>query len=339
MSDTIKALLLQEEAGKVSANLTTVTAEAMHAQLPDGTVTVSVSHSTLNYKDGMIIKGVGRLVRKYPHIPGIDLAGTILESNDVSLKPGDPVILTGWHVGERCWGGYAQQARLKANWLVPITSELQAAGLTPSRAMAIGTAGFTAMLAVLSLEEQGLTPTQGPVLVTGAAGGVGSVTVALLSKLGYEVAASTGRAETEPYLKKLGASRIIPRDELAQGSGKPLESENWAAAVDSVGGTTLSTILTQLYYGGIVAACGLAGGSKLETTVIPFLLRGVKLLGIDSVTQPLERRKTIWARLVRDLDMDVLDQMTHEVDLAALPNMADQIIAGQIQGRTVVNIY
>jgi acrylyl-CoA reductase (NADPH) len=287
----------------------------------------------LNYKDGMILRGLGRLVRQYPHIPGVDFAGTVEKSSHPAFQPGDPVLLTGWRVGEQYWGGHAQKARVKGEWLVPIPQ-----GLTSRRAMAIGTAGFTAMLAVMALEDHGLRPDAGEVLVTGAAGGVGSVAVAVLAKLGYQVAASTGRADTHAYLKSLGATTIVPREELAEPSKRPLESERWAGCIDSVGSTTLARVLTQMRYRGAVAAVGLAGGPALETTVVPFLLRGVSLLGIDSVMCEMPRRRAAWARLVADLPVDKLDQITTVAGLADLPRLADEILKGRIRGRVVIDV-
>lgn len=338
MTDRIRALKLDQTDGTVSATLTEVSPDEIRAQLPDGNVTVAVSHSTVNYKDGMVIKGQGRLVRTYPHVSGIDLAGTVLDSDDPAFAAGDAVVVTGWHVGERCWGGHAGQARLRSDWLIPLTPALQQAGLTPARAMAVGTAGFTAMLCVMALEERGVTPGDGPVLVTGAAGGVGSVAVAVLARLGYEVAAATGRAETHDYLKDLGASRIVERSALSEGPGKPLDRESWAGAVDTVGSTTLATVLSQMHYNGSVAACGLAGGPALNTTVIPFLLRGVSLLGIDSVLQPVARRKQVWDRIASDLDMGKLDAMTEHKRLEDLPALADAILAGKVRGRMVIDL-
>jgi acrylyl-CoA reductase (NADPH) len=281
----------------------------------------------------MILSGLGRLVRQYPHVPGVDFAGKVLSSADPDLREGDPVVLTGWRVGESRWGGYAQRARAEGKWLVKLPPSL-----STRRAMAIGTAGFTAMLAVMTLEEHGLSPEKGEVLVTGAAGGVGSVAVAILAKLGYQVAASTGRAETHDYLRELGAHTIIERASIEKPSGKPLESECWAGCIDAVGGGTLATVLTQLKYHGSVAACGLAGGTKLEATVIPFLLRGVNLLGIDSVMCPPARRREAWARLARDLPLDLLDGMTSEAKLAELPELAKEILAGKVRGRVVVDV-
>ncbi len=323
------ALVLHEANGKVAPRIERVAA----ASLPAGDVTVAVEYSTLNYKDGMILKGLGRLVRKYPHIPGVDFAGTVEHSDSPDFKPGDKVVLTGWRVGEAQWGGYAQKARVKAGMLVKLP-----AGLSTKRAMALGTAGFTAMLAVMALERHGLTPGAGEVLVTGAAGGLGSVAVAVLSRLGHQVTASTGRAATHDYLRELGATTIIDRAMLAKVPERPLDSERWAGAIDAVGGTTLATVLTQLKYRASVAACGLAGGSDLPTTVLPFLLRGVNLLGIDSVMCPLPERRAAWERLVRDLPMDKLDTMTETVPLAALPKLAGAILKGETRGRVVVDV-
>lgn len=324
-----KAILLEEKDGKVSAGLT----ELEESRLPEGDVTVAVEYSTLNYKDGLILNGLGRLVRSYPHVPGVDFAGTVEESSHPDYKPGDKVVLTGWRVGEMHWGGYAEKARVKGDWLVPLPE-----GLTTRQAMGIGTAGFTAMLAVLALEAHGLEPSKGEVLVTGAAGGVGSVAVALLHKLGYQVAASTGRAETHDYLKSLGATTLIDRQEIAEPSGRPLDKERWPACIDSVGGSTLACVLPQISYRGSVAAVGLAGGSKLETTVVPFLLRGVSLLGIDSVMCPLSERKVAWARLAKDLPKDKLDSMIREVPLAELLTLGGEILKGQVRGRIVVDV-
>jgi len=324
-----RAILLEESDGTVSAQLT----ELDEAELPEQEVTVAVEYSTLNYKDGMVLSGLGRLVRSYPHVPGVDFAGTVEASSDPAFKPGDKVILTGWRVGEHHWGGYAEKARVKADWLVPLPE-----GLTTKRAMAIGTAGFTAMLAVMALEKHGVTPDKGEVLVTGAAGGVGSVAIAVLHTLGYQVAASTGRAETNDYLKGLGATTIIERDDIATPSGRPLDKERWAGCIDSVGGSTLACVLPQIAYRGSVASVGLAGGNKLETTVIPFLLRGVNLLGIDSVMSPPEERKEAWARLARDLPMEKLDTMIHDATLGDLPALADDILKGRVRGRIVVDV-
>lgn len=324
-----RALLLEEAEGKVSSRVTTLSED----RLPPGEVTVDVAYSTLNYKDGMILKGIGRLVRKYPHVPGVDFAGTVAQSDSPDFQPGDPVVLTGWRVGENQWGGYAAKARVKASYLVKLPK-----GLSLKQSMALGTAGFTSMLAIMALEEHGLTPTSGDVLVTGAAGGVGSVAIAVLGSLGYAVTASTGRAATHDYLRDLGAKAIIDRAELAKTPTRPLDSERWAGAIDAVGGTTLATILTQLRYHGCVAACGLTGGNDIPASVIPFLLRGVNLLGIDSVMCPPARRQAAWARLARDLPLAKLDAMTETVPLSALPELAERILHGEVRGRLVVDV-
>jgi acrylyl-CoA reductase (NADPH) len=287
----------------------------------------------LNYKDGMILKGIGRLVRSYPHVPGVDFAGVVETSEHADFKPGDEVILTGWRVGETHWGGYSQKARVKGDWLVKRPS-----GLTAQQAMAIGTAGFTAMLAIVALERHGLSPEKGEVLVTGAAGGVGSVAVAILAKLGYQVAASTGRVAEHDYLRELGASSIVERAELSAPPSRPLAAERWAGAIDAVGGTTLASLLTGIKYGGSVAACGLAGGNELTTTVLPFLLRGVNLLGIDSVMCPKAQRIAVWDRLARDLPLDKLDALTCRAGLKDLPDLADKILHGQVRGRVVIDV-
>ena len=324
-----KALVLDEKDGKVGAAIKQIG----ESDLPQGDVTVAISHTTVNYKDGLILNGLGRLVRSYPHVPGIDFAGTVESSDSPAYKKGDKVVLTGWRVGEHHWGGYAQKARVKSDWLVKLPE-----GLSPQRAMAIGTAGFTAMLAVIELEKHGLRPGQGDVLVTGAAGGVGSVAVAILAKLGYDVAASTGRAEQHDYLRSLGAKTIVPRAELLPEKPKPLQSERWHYAVDTVGGAILANTIAALRYGTAVAACGNAGGNELSTTVLPFILRGVDLLGIDSVMKPLPERNAAWSRLVRDLPLDKLDAMTTVVGLDDVPAVASRILKGQIRGRVVVDL-
>jgi acrylyl-CoA reductase (NADPH) len=328
MSD-FKALVLHEADGKVAASIEQVPESA----LPAGDVTVAVEYSTLNYKDGMILNGLGRLVRKYPHVPGVDFAGTVERSDSPDFEPGDKIVLTGWRVGEAQWGGYAEKARVKSSMLVKLPD-----GLTTKRAMAIGTAGFTAMLAVMALEAHGLVPGAGEVLVTGAGGGLGSVAVAILAKLGYRVVASTGRSETHDYLRDLGAAAIIDRASLAVGPTRPLDSERWAGAIDSVGSTTLATILTQLKYRASVAACGLVGGNDLPASVIPFLLRGVKLLGIDSVMAPQEERRVAWQRLASDLPTAKLDAMTETAKLEDLPELGRRILAGDTRGRIVIDL-
>lgn len=326
-----QALLVDKQAdGQVKAMVTTLEDSALPAE---GDVTVRVEYSTVNYKDGLCITGGGGLVRNYPHVPGIDFAGTVESSGDARYKPGDPVVLTGWRVGEIWWGGYAEKARVKADWLVPLP-----AGLTTRQAMAVGTAGLTAMLAMMALEAHGLQPGDGEVLVTGAAGGVGSVATALLAKRGYAVAAVTGRPEQEAYLKDLGATRIVPRAELTEAPTRPLDKETWAGAIDNVGGPMLARVLSQMKYGASVAAVGLAGGANLPTTVIPFLLRGVNLLGIDSVMKPYRERLVAWQRIAQDLSMDKLEAMIVPATLADLPELGKAILAGQTRGRVVVKI-
>jgi len=307
--------------------------ELANSKLPNGEVTIAVEYSTLNYKDGLCIGPGGGLVRQYPHVPGIDFAGRVETSDDTRYRPGDKVILTGWRVGEVHWGGYATRARVKADWLVPLPS-----GLTTRQAMAVGTAGLTAVLAVAALEEHGLKPGKGPVLVTGAAGGVGSVATAILSRLGHEVAAVTGRPETADYLTSLGASRIVPREELAETVKRPLEGEVWAGCIDAVGGPMLARILGQMRYGASVAAVGLAGGTSLPATVIPFLLRGVNLLGIDSVMRPFADRVRAWERVASDLPMDKLEAMIQPATLADLPDLGAAILKGAVKGRVVVDV-
>jgi acrylyl-CoA reductase (NADPH) len=318
-----------EESGKTSAAVEQISTD----QLPEGNVVVNVEYSTVNYKDGLCIGPGGGLVREYPHVPGVDFAGTVESSNDARYNAGDSVVLTGWRVGEVHWGGYAQKARVNANWLVPLPS-----GLSSRQAMAVGTAGFTAMLAVMALEDHGLKPDQGPVLVTGAAGGVGSVATAILANLGYEVAAVTGRPETEDYLRGLGATLIVPREDINETVKRPLERETWAGCVDAVGGDMLARILGQMKYGGSVSAVGLAGGAGLPATVIPFLLRGVNLLGIDSVMQPYDNRLRAWERIAKDLPMDKLEAMIHPATLGDLPALGKDILKGQVKGRVVVDV-
>ena len=324
-----RALVLRQSDGQHSVAVEQVGTDA----LPEGDVLVRVTHSTLNYKDGMILAGQGRLVRTYPHVPGIDFAGTVERSSDPRWTPGQGVLLTGWRVGETRWGGYAELASVGADMLVALPG-----GMTPRQAMAVGTAGFTAMLCTMALEEHGLVPGQGDVLVTGAAGGVGSVAVALLARLGHRVVASSGRPETHGYLRALGAAEIVDRAALAAPPGRPLDAERWAGAVDAVGGTTLATILSQLKYHASVASCGLAGGTELATSVLPFLLRGVNLLGIDSVMCPAERRQRAWDRLAAELPADTLEGMTGTIPLDALPEYGRRILAGRTRGRVVVEI-
>ncbi len=326
-----KALVVEkdEESGKTSAAVQDLNME----DLPEGEVTVAVEYSTVNYKDGLCIGPGGGLVRKYPHVPGIDFAGTVEASSDDRYAPGDKVVLTGWRVGEAHWGGYSQKANVRADWLVPLPD-----GLNTRQAMAVGTAGFTAMLAVMALEDHGLEPGHGPVLVTGAAGGVGSVATAILANLGHEVAGVTGRPESAEYLTSLGATQIVAREEINETTKRPLESETWSGCVDAVGGAMLARVLGQMKYGASVSAVGLAGGAGLPATVIPFLLRGVNLLGIDSVMQPYDNRVRAWQRIAKDLPMDKLEAMIRPATLSDLPGLGSDILKGQVQGRVVVDV-
>jgi len=327
---TFKALVVDKsEDGKTSASVKALTLD----DLPEGNVTVAVEYSTVNYKDGLCIGPGGGLVRNYPHIPGIDLAGTVEASDDQRYSAGDKVILTGWRFGEAHWGGYTQKARVNADWLVPMPQ-----GLTTRQAMAVGTAGFTSMLAVMALEDHGLKPENGSVLVTGAAGGVGSVATAILANLGYEVAGVTGRPETADYLKSLGASQIVAREEINEAVKRPLEKEIWAGCIDAVGGEMLARLLGQMKYGGSVAAVGLAGGATYPGSVIPFLLRGVNLLGIDSVMQPYDNRVRAWQRVASDLPMDKLETMIEPATLSDLPQLGADILKGKVRGRVVVDV-
>ena len=325
---TFRAILIRKTDDGQSVGLT----DFDEKDLMDGDVTVRVEWSSLNYKDGLALTGKAPVVRRFPMIPGIDLAGMVEASQHPDWKPGDRVILNGWGLGETHLGAYGEKARVKGDWLVPVPT-----GMTGREAMAIGTAGYTAMLAVLALERHGVTSERGPVVVTGAAGGVGSVAVALLAKLGYHVVASTGRPSETGYLKSLGAAEIIDRNELS-GPAKPLAKERWAGGIDSVGSTTLANLLSMTKYGGAIAACGLAAGMDLPSSVAPFILRGVCLLGIDSVMCPLALRKVTWNRLASDLDRSKLIEITHEIDLDQVIPQAPQIIAGQVRGRVVVKI-
>lgn len=313
--------------------VTAAVREITEAQLPDGDVMVAVEYSTVNYKDGLCLQANSGLVRHYPHVPGIDFAGTVQTSKDARYKAGDRVVLTGWRVGEIHWGGYAQKAAVSADWLVPLPEPI-----STRQAMAIGTAGFAAVLAIMALESQGLKPGHGEVLVTGAAGGVGSIATSMLSNLGYDVAAVTGRPEAASYLKSLGANRIVDRSEIDTAIRKPMESEIWAGCVDAVGGDMLARVIGQLKYGGTVAAVGLAGGAKLPASVIPFLLRGVNLMGIDSVMQPYEQRVKAWQRLATDLPMHKLEQMIQPATLREVPTLGSEILKGKVKGRIVVDV-
>ncbi len=328
--DQFNALVLNKEDGQVSSSINILSVD----DLPEGDVTVAVDFTTLNYKEALVLKGQGGLVRNYPHVPGIDFAGVVKSSNSDDFKEGDWVVLTGWRVGEVHWGGYAQKARVKSDWLVPLPD-----GISSQQAMNIGTAGFTAMLAVMALEDHGLTPDiEGEVLVTGAAGGVGSVATAILSNLGYQVAAGTGRADTHDYLKSLGAASIVGRNELETPGKGPLGSEKWAGAIDSVGGSILANLLANIRYRGNCAAVGLAASPKLQTTVIPFIIRGVNLLGIDSVMCPQDRRIEAWNRLATDLPLDKLAETMSVVPLTEVADLAGDILKGQVKGRVVVDV-
>ncbi|MEW6639632.1 MAG: MDR family oxidoreductase [Pseudomonadota bacterium] len=325
---TFKAIRIDKADKGTTATLT----QFDDADLMDGDVTVAVEWSTINYKDGLAITGKSPVVRRFPMIAGIDFAGTVTASSHPQWKAGDKVIGNGWGMGETHLGAYAEKVRVKGDWLVQLPD-----GMTTRDAMAIGTAGYTAMLSVLALEKHGLTPKRGAIIVTGAAGGVGSVAIAILAKLGFHVIASTGRTSEENYLRSLGAAEILDRNELT-GAAKPLAKELWAGGIDSVGSTTLANLLSMTKYGGAVAACGLAGGMDLPTSVAPFILRGVCLLGIDSVMCPIETRRRAWSRLASDLDRAKLAEITHEISLDEVLSTAPSILAGQVRGRLVVKI-
>lgn len=324
----MRAILIDEVDDEYTVGLT----EVDPAGLPDGDVLVDVEYSTLNYKDSLALTGSSPVIRRFPMIPGIDLAGTVVTSDDDRFTAGDEVVLNGWGVGEVHWGGYAEQARVDADWLVPLP-----AAFTTRQAMAIGTAGYTAMLCVLALEDHGVSPTSGPVLVTGATGGVGSVAVTVLAELGYEVIAATGKSTETDYLTHLGATEVIDRTELSE-PGRPLGKERWAGAVDSVGSHTLANACASTMYGGTVAACGLAQGMDFPATVAPFILRGVTLAGVDSVKCPTERRIEAWNRLAEDLDPGLLAEMSIEVPLEDVFDLARQQLDGGIRGRTIVKV-
>ncbi|WP_122593554.1 MDR family oxidoreductase [Pseudomonas viridiflava] len=324
---TFNAIVIDKDESGYRVKLTAVN----EADLPEGDVTVRVSHSTLNYKDALALTGKSPIVRSFPMVPGIDLAGIVEESQASAFKAGDKVLLNGWGVGEGHWGGLAQMARLKSEWLIPLPD-----AFTLSQAMAIGTAGYTAMLSVIALEKHGVKPEHGEVLVTGANGGVGSFTIAILAKLGYQVVASTGRVAESDYLRQLGAARIIDRATLSE-PGRPLAKEQWAAAVDSVGSHTLVNVCAGIKYRGIVAACGLAQGMDFPGSVAPFILRGVTLAGIDSVTRPQADRLEAWSRLATDLDTSLLPLISREIGLSEVIDIAPQLIAGQVRGRVVVD--
>lgn len=326
VATTFKAILIEHDGGRQSVRL----AELPRDRLPEGDVTVRVAYSTLNYKDALAISGKGPVVREFPMVPGIDFAGTVEETSNSRFKVGDRVVLNGWGVGEQHWGGLAEVARVRGDWLIALEPAFSLA-----QAMSIGTAGYTAALCVMALERHGVTPERGEVLVTGAAGGVGSVATALLARLGYEVIAVTGRVEESDYLTMLGAKRILPRSHFSE-RGKPLAKEQWAGAVDVAGGQVLANVCASMRYRGVVAACGLAGGMGFPATVAPFILRGVTLVGIDSVMCPREERCEAWRRLARDLDPSLLEAMIERVPLAACIPVADRLVAGAVRGRVIV---
>lgn len=323
-----KGILIEKDYAGFRVSLTDID----EAQLPEGDVTVRVSHSTLNYKDALAITNKGPIVRQFPMVPGVDLVGTVEDSTHPDYKAGDAVILNGWGVGEKHWGGLAQKARLNGNWLVPLPEQF-----TPQQAMAIGTAGYTAMLCVLALERHGVTPADGEILVTGAAGGVGSVATAVLTRLGFSVVAVSGRASEADYLKSLGAVEVLDRS-VFEAHGKPLAKERWAGALDVVGSRTLANVCASIKYRGVVTACGLAGGMDFPATVAPFILRGVTLVGIDSVMCPRSERLEAWRRLSKDLDVSKLAKIGHEVGLTEVLPLSSKLLGGQVRGRIVVDV-
>lgn len=323
----MQAILITDDGG-----YRTELTDVAEKDLPEGDVTVEVEYSTLNYKDSLALTGSSPVVRRFPMVPGVDLAGTVTESTNPEVAVGDAVLLNGWGIGELHWGGLAQKARVKGDWLIPLPERF-----TARQAMAIGTAGYTAMLCVLALEKHDVAPERGEVLVTGAAGGVGSVAISILAKLGYAVVASTGRPQHADYLERLGAARIIDRNELSE-PGRPLGREQWAAAIDVAGSHTLANVCATTRYGGIVTACGLAQGSDLATTVMPFILRGITLAGIDSVYSPKWRRIEAWRRLEKDLDIESIEAMTSEIPLSKAISTAEDQLAGETRGRIVVDV-
>ena len=325
-----KALILS----KSEKTITPTLSEFPEDEFPEGDVIVDILYSSINYKDALAVTGKGRIIKgSYPFVPGIDLCGTVRTSDSPDFKSGDLVIGNGWGLGERYWGSYATSMRVQAKSLIPLPE-----GMSPKVAMGLGTAGFTAMLSVMALEEHGITPSSGDIAVTGATGGVGSLSIALLHQRGYSVVASTGKSDAADFLKQLGASRIIDRTVLGQGPQKPLDSGVWAGAIDSVGGTTLAALLSQMHRHGAVAACGLAGGTQLETTVFPFILRGVNLLGIDSNTCPTDRRMKAWKYLAAEISESMMDEISQVVSLAQIPEMCDTLMAGKIKGRIIVDV-
>ena len=330
MPDTFEALVLNKNDDTVTSSVERFEL----VDLPEGDVIITVEYSSLNYKDGLILNGLGGLVRNYPHVPGVDCSGIVASSDNLEFKSGDRVVLNGWRFGEICWGGYAQRARVKSSQLIKLPNNI-----STRQAMAIGTAGYTAMLAIMALEDHGLKPdADGEVLITGAAGGVGSISTAILAQLGYQVVALTGRREASDYLKVLGASSVINRKELEQLPKGPLATERWVAAIDNVGGVILANLLASMKYHSSVASIGLAASAKLETTVVPFIIRGINLLGIDSVMCPKDRRVLAWERLSRDLPQEKLEKTVTIADLATIAKYADDILVGKVQGRVVVDV-
>ena len=327
--DPFRALILENADGAVKANIR----ELPVSSLPEGDVLVSIAYSSLNYKDALAVTNRGKIARRFPMVPGIDFSGTVVESKSDRFKPSDPVVLTGWGVGEEHWGGFAQLARVKSEWLVPLPQ-----GLTLQQTMQIGTAGLTAMFCVMALEEHGVRPDKGEIVVTGATGGVGCIAIMLLAKLGYRVVASTGKTDAHEFLKSLGAHEVIDRGELATRSDKPLERGRWSGAIDSVGGETLAALLRQMERDGCVTAVGLAGGAELQTTVFPFILRAVSLIGVSSVYMPQEPRLMAWKRLANELSMEMLERLTRKARLADVPAIAEQMIDGKIRGRVVIDV-
>ena len=328
MKDLFKALVLTQQNGQVEHHIRQLSVD----DLPEGDVLVAVNYSSLNYKDCLAVAGRGKIVKRYPMVPGVDLTGDVLSSSAPDFQPGDKVLLTGWGVGERYWGGYTQQARLRSEWLISLPE-----GLEELKAMAIGSAGLTAMLCVMALEDQGVTPDQGTVLVTGASGGVGGVAVALLAGVASSVAAVTGDRAHDDYLYRLGAKDIVNRSELEQ-IAQPLEKQRWAGAVDTVGGKVLARLLAEMKYGGTVAATGLTGGADLNTTVMPFILRAVKMVGVEVTTCPIPQRKTAWARLAKELSDDLLKQIYKVISLEEVPQVGADLLAGRVNGRVVVDL-
>jgi len=326
--DQFKALVLSRNNGKVEHQIRQLTVD----DLPEGDVLVAVKYSSLNYKDCLAVAGRGKIVRQYPMVPGVDLTGEVLSSESPDFKPGDEILLTGWYVGERYWGGYTQQARLRSEWLISLPE-----GLNGLKAMAIGSAGLTAMLCVMALEDQGVVPAQGPILVTGASGGVGGVAVALLAALGFSVSAVIGNRDNDDYLYQLGATEIVSRTELER-PAQPLESQRWAGAIDTVGGEVLARLLAEMKYGGTVAATGLTGGSELHTTVMPFILRAIRMVGVEVTTCSVPLRKKAWARLAHELSDDLLGQIFKVVSLEEVPLFAKRLLDGQVNGRVVVDV-